>query len=44
MKQSDHFQGNAQNCAQLAERATDEQDWLDSEAAKTPSRLTRPAV
>ena len=24
MKQSDHFRENAENCAQLAERATDE--------------------
>jgi hypothetical protein len=28
MKQSDHFRENAENCAQLAERATDEPTHL----------------
>jgi hypothetical protein len=28
MKQSDHFRENAENCAQLAERATDEPTYL----------------
>jgi hypothetical protein len=28
MKQSDHFRENAENCAQLAERATDHPNYL----------------